>query len=50
MPAGMLGIEESDRAEIEAILARAKHFQPLQTQTCNYSTLIDTIHEVNSIW
>src|SRR6202789_2552637 len=33
MPAGMLGIEELDRAEIEAILARAKHFQPLQTQT-----------------
>jgi aspartate carbamoyltransferase catalytic subunit len=33
MPAGLLGIEELDRAEIEAILVRAKHFQPLQTQT-----------------
>ena len=33
MPAGLLGIEELDRAEIEAILARAKAFQPLQTQT-----------------
>ena len=28
MPAGLLGIEELDRAEIEAILARAKDFQP----------------------
>ena len=26
MPAGLLGIEELDRAEIEAILARAKAF------------------------
>src|ERR1700726_1835119 len=33
MPAGLLGIEELDRAEIEAILARAKDFQPLQTQS-----------------
>src|SRR5262249_1571089 len=33
MPAGLLGIEELDRAEIEGILARAKDFQPLQTQT-----------------
>jgi aspartate carbamoyltransferase catalytic subunit len=33
MPAGMLGIEELDRAEIEAILARAKHFQPIQDQS-----------------
>src|ERR671939_1758889 len=33
MPAGMLGIEELDRAEIEAILARAKDFQPLQSQS-----------------
>jgi aspartate carbamoyltransferase catalytic subunit len=33
MPAGLLGIEGLDRAEIEAILVRAKHFQPLQTQT-----------------
>jgi len=29
----MLGIEELDRAEIEAILARAKHFQPIQDQS-----------------
>src|SRR3954468_16745505 len=33
MPAGLLGIEELDRAEIEAILARAKHFQPMQSQS-----------------
>src|SRR6202046_1808543 len=33
MPAGLLGIEELDRAEIEAILARAKDFQPVQSQT-----------------
>src|ERR1700719_801659 len=33
MPAGLLGIEELDRAEIEAILARAKYFQPVQNQT-----------------
>src|SRR3954466_14121755 len=33
MPAGLLGIEELDRAEIEAILARAKHFQPLQSES-----------------
>src|SRR5450432_993676 len=33
MPAGLLGIEELDRAEIEAILARAKYFQPVQSQT-----------------
>ena len=33
MPAGLLGIEELDRAEIEAILARAKHFQPIQDQS-----------------
>src|SRR6202140_3045389 len=30
MPGGMLGIEELERAEIEAILERAKHFQPAQ--------------------
>src|SRR5260221_2553652 len=30
--AGLLGIEELDRVEIEAILARAKDFQPLQSQ------------------
>jgi aspartate carbamoyltransferase catalytic subunit len=29
----LLGIEELDRAEIEAILARAKDFQPIQSQT-----------------
>jgi aspartate carbamoyltransferase catalytic subunit len=33
MPAGLLGIEELERAEIEAILARAKHFQPIQDQS-----------------
>ena len=33
MPAGLLGIEELDRAKIEAILARAKDFQPVQSQT-----------------
>jgi len=33
MPAGLLGIEELDRAEIERILARAKDFQPLQSQS-----------------
>jgi len=33
MNAGLLGIEELDRAEIEAILARAKDFQPIQSQT-----------------
>jgi len=32
MPAGMLGIQELDRAEIETILERAKHFQPVQDQ------------------
>src|SRR5258707_8584920 len=30
---GLLGIEGLDRAEIETILARAKHFQPIQTQS-----------------
>src|SRR5256886_12046909 len=33
MNAGLLGIEELDRAGIEAILVRAKHFQPIQSQT-----------------
>jgi len=33
MPAGLLGIEELDRAEIEAILSRAKDFQPIQSQS-----------------
>src|SRR5712671_6985904 len=32
MPAGLLGIEELGRGEIEAILSRAKDFQPLQSQ------------------
>ena len=31
--AGLLGIEELERAEIEAILARAKDFQPIQNQS-----------------
>ena len=30
--AGLLGIEELTRAEVEAILHRARYFQPLQTQ------------------
>jgi aspartate carbamoyltransferase catalytic subunit len=33
MPAGLLGIEELDRGAIEAILSRAKDFQPLQSQS-----------------
>ena len=33
MPAGLLGIEELDRAVIEAILARARDFQPIQNQS-----------------
>ena len=33
MPAGLLGIEELDRGAIEAILSRAKAFQPLQSQS-----------------
>jgi aspartate carbamoyltransferase catalytic subunit len=33
MPAGLLGIEELERPEIEAILSRAKDFQPLQSQS-----------------
>ncbi|HWQ52697.1 MAG TPA: aspartate carbamoyltransferase catalytic subunit [Bryobacteraceae bacterium] len=33
MPAGLLGIEGLERSEIEAILARAKDFQPVQTQS-----------------
>ncbi len=32
MPSGLLGIEELDRAEIQAILRRAKDYQPLQNQ------------------
>jgi aspartate carbamoyltransferase catalytic subunit len=33
MPAGLLGIEELDRRDIESILSRAKDFQPLQSQS-----------------
>jgi aspartate carbamoyltransferase catalytic subunit len=33
MHGGLLGIEEMERAEIEGILARAKDFQPIQSQT-----------------
>ncbi len=33
MERGLLGIEEMERAEIEGILARAKDFQPIQSQT-----------------
>src|SRR5437763_195586 len=33
MNPGLLGIEELDRAEIETLLARAKDFQPIQSQT-----------------
>lgn len=33
MPEGLLGIEELDRGQIEAILLRAKHFQPMQSQS-----------------
>src|SRR3954452_3879126 len=33
MHPGLLGIEELDRAGIEAILARAKFFQPVQSQS-----------------
>src|SRR3974390_303268 len=33
MPAGLLGSEDLGRSEIEAILARAKDFQPLQSQS-----------------
>jgi len=33
MPAGLLGIEDLDRSAIEALLSRAKDFQPLQSQS-----------------
>jgi len=33
MPAGLLGIEELGRDEIQSILSRAKDFQPLQSQS-----------------
>jgi aspartate carbamoyltransferase catalytic subunit len=39
MPAGLLGIEELDRQEIEAILARAKSFQGIQMQHRKLDTL-----------
>ncbi|MCL5742301.1 MAG: aspartate carbamoyltransferase catalytic subunit, partial [Acidobacteria bacterium] len=39
MPAGLLGIEDLERAEIEAILARAKSFQTIQTQNRKLDTL-----------
>jgi len=32
MPGGLLGIESLDRVEIEAILDRAKHFQPRESE------------------
>src|SRR5260370_29175998 len=32
MPGGLLGIEELDRVEIEAILDRAKNFQPQSSE------------------
>src|SRR5712671_4179685 len=41
MTAGLLGIEELDRAEIETILARASDFQPIQHQTVKK---LDTLH------
>src|SRR5260370_31623022 len=33
MPGGLLGIESLDRVEIEAILDRAKHFQPQSSES-----------------
>jgi aspartate carbamoyltransferase catalytic subunit len=33
MPAGLLGIQELDRADIETILERAKQFQPVEDQS-----------------
>ena len=39
MAAGLLGIEDLDRAQIEAILARAKAFQTIQTQPKKLDTL-----------
>jgi len=40
MPAGLLGIEELDRTEIESILERAKHFQPIQSQAFKKSDVL----------
>ena len=40
MPGGLLGIEDLSREEIEAILARAKDFQPFQQQA---SKKMDTL-------
>ena len=39
MPAGLLGIEDLAREEIEAILSRAKNFQPQQHQVVQHDTL-----------
>ena len=38
--AGLLGIEELSRQEIEQILERAKHFQPHQTQTVKHLDML----------
>src|ERR1700730_11581631 len=40
MPAGLLGIEPLDRPEIEAILDRAKDFQPVEAQRINARDLL----------
>ncbi len=40
MPAGMLGIEELSREEIESILTRAKDYQPLPDQTFRRSDIL----------
>src|SRR5437764_264826 len=40
MPAGLLGIESLDRPEIQAILDRAKDFQPAETQRINARDLL----------
>ena len=40
MPAGLLGIEPLDRHEIEAILDRARDFQPAEAQRVNARDLL----------
>src|ERR1700693_602831 len=40
MPAGLLGIEPLDRPEIEAILERARDFQPAEAQRINARDLL----------
>lgn len=40
MAAGLLGIEELDRSEIEAILQRAKNFQTVQSQVLKKSDVL----------